>query len=418
MCSTSSSDLSFQFSLPEGLALRGCRFEDNVPVLLFTSCPKMPTIMEEDLAVVLRTVYCDDTYPSFFFHTVTNPYHPFLGNWLKTFSPNWIRGTGLGELLFEADWIMKCLMAGVRSNKEMTKYAAWEKTSNLDDFASKLDFFPDDNPTLPAVYMSCCLLEVYETDNELWFPKEPKIRIDDHSCKAYSNYITDIFDSIAYHDEPLLLKVREVPKLVLLARWLKDRAVKISVDWMMEKTKPLADNEVQVARRYPPVKELETALNANKVSPNSHTTALVPMIHEVLEIDISDVESVDDRLIKWKETRTVTIPWISESMTQKVTYKVTASFDDFDRVYGGVLSPNMHTDLNSGIWPKINPFTYKVMEPLSVGSWSELSRLVVSTPTVCQPALLGFNKLVAGGGVNLGSVPKVSPTVAPVEQVR
>ncbi|XP_062505349.1 uncharacterized protein LOC134182043 [Corticium candelabrum] len=413
MSSTLSSDLSFQFVFSEGLALRGARIEDNVPVLLFTPCPKMPTIKEEDLAAVLRTVYLDDTYPRFFFETIVTPFHPFLGNWLKTYSPNWLRGTGLGELLFEADWIMKCLMAGVRSNKEMTKFTAWEETSNLEGFASKLDFFPDEKPTSFSVYMSCCPLKVYETDNELWFSEEPKIRIDDYSCKAYSDYITAIFDSIAYHDEPLLLKVREVPKLVLLARWLKGHRVPISTNWMMEKTKPIAVDNTQGKRKFPSVRKIKKALK--KVGLNSNTRALVPQFDQVVDKDISNVEIVDDRLIKWKETTKVR-PIFPGFEPTTVTCKVTASFDDFDRIYNGLLDPNIPINWSFAVGPYVNPFTKKELEPLSVGSWSELSCMVVSPPAVWQPAVLGFNYPCTGGGVNLGSATKVPTTVSPVKQ--
>ena len=49
---------------------------------------------------------------------------------------------------------------------------------------------------------------VQESDEELIFVEEPKMAITDQTNSTYTKYITD---SIAYHDEPLFLKMREVP---------------------------------------------------------------------------------------------------------------------------------------------------------------------------------------------------------------
>lgn len=63
---------------------------------------------------------------------------------------------------------------------------------------------------------------------QLCFVGEPKMRIDcvrDGCDLDYSKYvyITEIFDNVAYHDEPLFLKMKEIMKLIAAIEWLKKK---------------------------------------------------------------------------------------------------------------------------------------------------------------------------------------------------
>ena len=296
---------------------------------------------------------------------------------------------------------MKCLMVGARSNKEMTNFKAWEKTSKLEGFASTLDFFDDENPTSQSVFMSCG-----EEEEELWFVGEPHMKIDAGPCKSYSEYITAILDSIAYYDEPVLLKMREVPKLILVAEWLKKHDVPISESWMNENIQPkpeVVKDLQQRQRKHPSVRELEPMLKTLVEKPRP--TTLPHISFGSSEIHVDRVQVLDDHLIEWKDTRKVKIPWLPEVT---VTRKVRASFDDFDRVYER-LDPAMPINFFPGIDP--------VQKAPVVSSWSELSQLVVSCPVVWQPALLGFTKPTEGGGVNMGNVAaKATHKVPPVKE--
>ena len=58
-----------------------------------------------------------------------------------------------------------------------------------------------------------------------------------------------MYPSIAYHDEPLFLKMQELIKLILAAEWLMDeKAVKISREWMMRYSTPKQKGAVAVAK--------------------------------------------------------------------------------------------------------------------------------------------------------------------------
>ena len=141
----------------------------------------------------------------------------------------------MGDVLSEADWCMKSLQVGVQSNKEKTKFWSWQKKSNLDGLATVLDFPKPDKPP-GSVFMSCESARVEKDENEIAFPEEPKMRIVDDSNSLYSKYITDIYPSVAYHDETLFLKMQELIKLILVAEWLIEKGTKISTKWMTKFT--------------------------------------------------------------------------------------------------------------------------------------------------------------------------------------
>ena len=140
-----SDELVFRFEVPaEGLSLRSVALVKGVPELRFSISPKVPTITEQDVATAIRLA-AENKRPEFFYITV--PFdHPFYGRQYKYYSPRWLRNTGIGDLLSEADWKMKCLCVGARSDESKSRFWAWQETSQFDGrLASQLDF-SDDNP--------------------------------------------------------------------------------------------------------------------------------------------------------------------------------------------------------------------------------------------------------------------------------
>lgn len=226
--------IAFHFKLPaNGLALRSAAVIDGVPELRFDASPKVPTITEEDVATTLRLA-SEGKRPEFVYIGIPES-HPFYGRQFKEYSPKWLRGTSVGDLLSEADWKMKGLHAGVQSNKEKTKFWSWQNKSNLEGLAIAIDF-PKEQLN-GSIFMSCELAKVEMNDLEIAFPEEPKMKIVDASSSLYTKYITDIYPSVAYYDEPLFLKMQELIKLILVAEWLTDKkGVKISKQWMEECT--------------------------------------------------------------------------------------------------------------------------------------------------------------------------------------
>ena len=237
---------AFRFKLPsDGLALRSVAIVDGAPELRFAASPKVPTISEEDMAVAIRLA-AEGKRPEFFYIGI--PFGPFSGRQYKQYIPQWLRGTSFGESLADADWNMKCLSIGARAKDHESLFSAWQETSNLDNLATCLDF-PSEKPS-GSIKLSCKYATVEKTENELVFPKDPVMQIIADKSSTYTKYITAIYPSVAYHDEPLFLKMQELIKLVLAAEWLVDeKAVKISREWMMKySTAPKQKGAVAVAK--------------------------------------------------------------------------------------------------------------------------------------------------------------------------
>ena len=235
LCSKEDDGFAFRFTLqPDGLALRSVAIVDDVPEIRFDASHKVPTIMEEDVAIALRLAL-EGNRPEFFFVWI-DVEHPFYGRQFKQYKPQWLRGTSVGNLLFDADWSMKCLCIGARSNDEKSAFWGWQKTSQLEGLATMFDFPEDDIPFGTPIIMSCESAKVQKDENEMVFPEEPTMKIVADTNSLYSEYISNIYPSIAYHDEPRFLKMQELIKLILAAEWLIEKGVRVSKKWMMAHT--------------------------------------------------------------------------------------------------------------------------------------------------------------------------------------
>ena len=240
--------IAFRFKLPDGLGLHAVDMIDGVPKLRFVPMPNVSALTEEDVAVCVRLSQ-ENSRPEFFYTSIL-PNHPFRGRKFKQYVPGYLRGTSVGELLAEADWLMKCLSAGVQSNKTKTEFWSWTEKSQLNGLATHEEFpitlqFPSGATLMvysteevsSSIIMTCKSVEVEESENEMIFGN-PKMAIISSSRPAYSKYITEIFDSVAYYDAPLFLKVKELIKLILAMEWLNRKKVKFSQKWLNEHFNP------------------------------------------------------------------------------------------------------------------------------------------------------------------------------------
>ena len=233
--SSKDGDIAFHYKLPDDdLALRSVCISNGVPILSFGASPKVPTITEEDVATIFRLV-SEGKRPEFFYLQFPST-HPMNGcRFFMEYSPAWLRWTAVGKLLAEADWTMKCLHVGTRANKEKSTFKSWSAESQLDGLASRLDF-PEDGVG-PSIMMTCDHVTVQKDEDEIVFPEEPEMKITDGFSSVYSKYITENYPSVAYYDEPLLLKMQELMKLIVAVEWLyKEKGVRPNQDWIMQHT--------------------------------------------------------------------------------------------------------------------------------------------------------------------------------------
>ena len=168
-----------------GYALKGVTLHP-CPELHFTESLKVPTITEDLVATTMRLA-SEGMRPNFCYVRI-QPGHPFHGRQFKQYSPQWLRGTELGEKLAELDWIMKTLHVGIRSNESKSTFFLWKNTSNLIGLADHTDF-PHDQ-LAGSIIMSCGSVKAVQSENQLWFTEEPQISITDQSSSKYSEYIT------------------------------------------------------------------------------------------------------------------------------------------------------------------------------------------------------------------------------------
>lgn len=242
-------NVTFPFELPEdGLALHSANVIDGIPELCFKASPKVPTIQEQDVAAIFRLV-SENRRPEFYYHLFP-PTHPMHDcRYFKKYSPAWLRWTEVGELLAEADWKMKCLHIGATSDDEKNSFRSWSAGSQLGGLATRVDF-PEDG--FGNIMMTCDYAKVQENEEEIVFPEEPKMMITDNNNSNYSKYITDIYQNVAYYDEPKFLKMQEVIKLILAVEWLfREKGVRVNHQWMMNHTSKEAD-KTAYAKMKPP----------------------------------------------------------------------------------------------------------------------------------------------------------------------
>ena len=263
------SDIAFLFKLPkDDLALRSARFIDGVPEFLFDASRKVPTLQEEDVATAFRLAQ-EKKRPEFFYRDFPLTHPLFPSRKFMQYSPAWLRWTEVGKLLADADWKMKCMHIGARSDEDKTSFESWSHSSYLDDLATHLDFPEDNSPG--SIIMSCEYAEVEKNDDEIWFPEEPKMRIIDQSSSLYSKYITECYPSIAYHDEPKFLKVRELIKLVLAVEWLyNEKGVRMNQEWVRKHTSQPTDGSCfEFKASKEPARDMIPVLDKSTSQPTS-----------------------------------------------------------------------------------------------------------------------------------------------------
>ena len=388
--------VAFRFKFPDdGLALHAVDLIDGVPKLRFIASPKVPAICEEDVALCVRLSQ-EGRRPQFAY--LRFPFnHPFYGRHYKWYQPTYLRGTSVGELLAEADWLMKCLNVGVRSDASKTRFWSWNRTSQLEGLATKSDFFEDQ--LVGSVFMSCKSVEVQKGNKEMIFG-DPKMRINATNNSTYSKYITENFDSVAYHDAPLFLKMKELIKLILAIEWLKEEGVTFSRQWVMEhanksQKSPLHVTEAnstkmseEVVQNLPLVQLARVGMKEIAVAPNS-----APFSVQITEKKISEV-SLQLKIV----ARTT-----DQERQVENTMTLLAS-NDYDMLCKGI-DPNWPVGFDADTGERIIP---------GVESWSELFSETVPYPCTWKFTPDGEEGPPVTGGVTTREIPvQVVPTPVP-----
>ena len=376
----------FQFKFPtEGLSLRSVSIED-VPTLTFDAAnpSHLPALTEEDVAVVARLVM-ESKRPEFYYKVIP-PTHPFSGRQYKEYRPQWLRGTSVGDLLSEVDWSMKCLSIGARSNEDKTEFWGWEKTSKLEGLATSLDFFKD-KPS-GSIIMSCKSVEVEKTDKSLTFVSEPAMTIKSDDSSSYTDYITTHYDSIAYYDEPLFLKMKELIKLILAMEWLKQQGVKFNNKWMTERTQqknPLSTKAIEVVD-VNMTKDLLKQFIENLPKPPNETQKIMTRFGSVQVY-------VNGNILKTETGCIIELTQSVPDLSIEETVSIRASTNDYNMLYEG-FDLKQPISITSG----------ELIVP-DVTTWSELFAETVPWPTLWIFPYDGDGIPAFSGGISTQSIP-------------
>ena len=379
--------ISFHFNFGKApLSLRSVAIEDDgLPKLVFdaATCRNLPTLTEEDVATVARLV-TEGKRPEFFYVQCDNPHHPFFdyGRLYKYYSPQWLRGTSVGDLLSEADWSMKCLHVGTRSNPSKTEFRSWQETSKLENLAVHMDFPHGD--TIGPVLMTCDNAKYEESENEIFFLGEPKMRITDRSNPMYSEYITEYFNNVAYHDEPLFLKMQELVKLVVAFEWMNENGIHFKEEWVKHHTE----------------KKQQAVIEPTGIQPMVDTEKIIEQVINGFKAQLQDSNSGDEQgTVQVKSVKqmptgaeivmTKDLPGASEQ--QIITIRL--SINDYDFLYDGIDCQMLMTIIKEGelIFPDVR-------------SWSELFNETVPTPCAFGVFCNNMPEIMTGG-VTTANIP-------------
>ena len=222
---------------PKGWSIKGAKIEringHDRPVILYRHAKvnSVDSPTQKDLAAALRLAI-ERKRPEFVFLDIPDG-HPLAGQQYCCYSPQWLRGTNFGKVMYEGDLAMKELTHDVRTAEDGS-YVTWQSTSKLRGLRSSFDFFPIPGPA--PFYLSCRSVNVSRNNNSIIFPDDPKMEIMLANNPGYWEYISSIYDNVAYHDAPELEQVKELPKLILVAEWLIENEVRINDDWLKKNT--------------------------------------------------------------------------------------------------------------------------------------------------------------------------------------
>eukprot|EP00118_Oscarella_pearsei_P017180 m.169397 g.169397 ORF g.169397 m.169397 type:complete len:573 (+) comp38993_c0_seq1:611-2329(+) len=194
--------------------------------------PKM-----EEFAAALRLAYHDNIRPEFVFRTISSP-HPFAGRQYCDYNPDWMRWTALGKLMIEADIWMKLLASNVKPKPTNEGgFVPWNRNTNMKG-GLKTRFRMKSERSSGSIFLVCKKVGIDKTGESLLFPEAPEMAIRADTSAQLSKYLTSIYDDIVFDGAPILERIRELPKMIVIAEWLKDKGVELDEEWLWDCTQP------------------------------------------------------------------------------------------------------------------------------------------------------------------------------------
>lgn len=231
--------------------------EKQCLVLVGDNDLSVPSIKAEDLAVALILVFGSIPQDPQFSLDPADPRNP-RGKWLKAvYIPEQIiGGTEFGKALFEADWLLKQYSFGVRIDGEGSLK---ERKSSVPGFKSTADLSLEQSDIEQGkekwarFWIVSDEMKLKESGKSIYFDVA-KMRVkakkqvldptsrtglrdvdteDDPVATEFANLFTKLYDEIT-EESPEFERVRELAKVVALAKWLKKESVPVDMDWVVK----------------------------------------------------------------------------------------------------------------------------------------------------------------------------------------
>jgi len=185
---------------------------------------------------------------------------------VKCFEPDWLVGTCVGDVLFQADYHLKELsmgeyeqpVVGMRSCFDFSFEEDYDKEWNAREWfvVRKAEVhLSEDNVVIPHVRMGVEAWEQHvDADGKL---QDSKVTRANHPLQRYAEAFTHNFDLIAER-KSVIFNLRELAKASVLAKYIVDARVNVQQSWIdAVETPALTAKPVKLAGKSEPDKSLQ-----------------------------------------------------------------------------------------------------------------------------------------------------------------
>ncbi len=223
--------------------------ESQCLVLLGDRNTTLPSLDVSDLAVALKCIYGYHGEPAFSLDP-SDPKDPSGPN-LDAVYYGPIEGTHFGQVMFEADWLMKNYSFGVMMDDNGNKKDFESNVPGYKDIFD-LSFENDDGEgeSYMRFWITCEDATAYQQDGAIYFNDiEMKVNTEkmflkdkglassngkqDENAEEWATHFSEHYDGFA-EEQPAFAEVKELAKAIAVAKWLYGQGVDVDMDWIDE----------------------------------------------------------------------------------------------------------------------------------------------------------------------------------------
>jgi hypothetical protein len=226
---------------PEGMC---CLVLDDGALCIDATLEPAVSVSLEYLSLALKVRLCEGKEPYFSLDPVLSDEGaeaPLVAMQTKRFSPDWLAGTSVGEVLFQADYHLKELSMGEYAQPVVGMKSCFDFSEDAwhEQWTARVWFvvngaevqLSEDNALMPIVKMGI------EAREQVLNPEAPDgvedapITRRDHPLVRYAEEFTHHFDLIAER-RSVFFQLRELAKASILAKYISESGVTLEDPWL------------------------------------------------------------------------------------------------------------------------------------------------------------------------------------------